>query len=189
MINDYAELIAEVAERSGVSGVANRADMFTGLAESWLNRHLKTSEMEATATITTDASGEADLPSDFQRSRRVRVGTVNMAKVPFSSITTDSGKVYAIQGAKIVTGSPSTDVVIDYYEKIPSLTANSTNWLLDLDGGVYLNAILYQVYDSKNDERAQGAMNAARGLVDEINHDDAARRHAGTIIKIGGATP
>lgn len=41
MITDYAELVAEVTERSGVSGVANRATQFVGMAEDYMRKALR----------------------------------------------------------------------------------------------------------------------------------------------------
>ena len=76
MIQDYAELIAEVTTRSSVSDVATRAKMHVGMAENMLSKRLRTSDMETAVVLTTDADGLAALPSDYAEMRSIRAGDV-----------------------------------------------------------------------------------------------------------------
>lgn len=41
MINDYAELVTEVAHRTGATDVASRAKMYVGMAEEYMRKALR----------------------------------------------------------------------------------------------------------------------------------------------------
>lgn len=49
MIADYAELVTEVAHRSGVTDVANRATMFVGMAEEYMRKALRIGSVDLIA--------------------------------------------------------------------------------------------------------------------------------------------
>lgn len=57
MIKDYADLITEVAHRSGASDVANRAGMYVGMAEEYMRKALRIGSVDLIADF---ASLEAD---------------------------------------------------------------------------------------------------------------------------------
>lgn len=97
MINDFAELIGEVTERTGVSDVANRAGMHVGLAEEYIRKALHI--------------GSVDLIADFD-----------------------------------------------------GLEQADSNWLLQDSPETYVQAVMYQVFQSKLDLERGGIVKA---LLDE----------------------
>lgn len=183
---NYAELIAEVSERSGVEGVARRADRFTSMAEAQLNKLLRTSDMEVSATLTMDANGKATLPAGFLQ---VRSLIRNKCEVPQRIITSlDAGHDgYAVSGGELITSYPDGVLELRYYQALPTLVTNKVNWLLDSDPEIYIYALLQQVFLFKLDaERAKAAADYLGVLIGAKNSDDAAQRFLNTRYRIGG---
>ncbi len=194
MIADYSDLIAEVTESSEYTGLATRAALFTGLLETYLNKKLRIADMESEATLTTDASGEVSLPADFKSERYVLHNGISLPHRQALRVKSDNiyhnYTGYTVIGRKIVSSVTEGDIVVGYYQQIPSLSANSTNWLLTSNPEIYLQGLLWRVAIFKNDAESAGILKAyLDDLIDDIKYDDAVLRHAGSIVSIGGPTP
>ncbi|MBT8152750.1 hypothetical protein KMP13_02325 [Epibacterium ulvae] len=181
MITDYSELVAEVTERSGVSGVANRAAMFVGLAERALSKRLRVADAETVATLTTDAEGRTGLPSDFEMVRQIFVPPgIELPARPLASIQSQFSRVegYAIRGPELVSSKRETAHEVIYYASIPSLVTNGSNWLLEREPEIYLHAVLHQIYVFGTDvERAQVTASYLDQLVSEFLAADRSARY------------
>jgi len=128
-----------------------RTDEFIALTEAWLNRHLRTRQMEtrATASFTTEYLA---LPSDFLSMRDLELTSDPKRKLTFMTpqqleqtyphSAAEEPKAYTIIGDQFqmrpVTDTSRT-VEIAYYQEIPALSdSNTTNWLLSLAPDIYL---------------------------------------------------
>ena len=188
MINDYAELIAEAAQRTGVTDVASRAKMYVGMAEKALSRQLRVADMEADVTLTTDSLGCVDLPDDYIAARAVFVNTAELPRQSFSQIRQEHASGYVIQGSVLQSSETETDHDLAYYAAIPSLEANDTNWLLEAEPELYLHAVMFQIYTGTNDlENAQVTAGYVGLLIEELMKSDRVARFAGMKIAVAGA--
>jgi hypothetical protein len=79
-INNYATLVAAIAEWLARSDLTARIPDFVTLAEAKINRVLLHPRMETRTTVTVDTGATSpeflDLPSDFQTMRSVRLSGV-----------------------------------------------------------------------------------------------------------------
>ena len=190
MINDYPELIAEVSARSGATDVVNRAKMLVGMAEKMLSKRLRLSGMETAVELTTDANGSVNLPDDYQEMRDIRVNDCLLDRKPLAVILDGYQRGYAVQGGALISSYKSTAHDLVYYASMPSLEANSTNWLLDDEPELYLQAVLFQVYTANNEiDKAQATVGYLAALIEEAHQADHMNRHAGTKINLGNLTP
>lgn len=189
-IADYSELIMEVTDRSGVSEVANRASMFVSMAENALSKRLRTADQETVVQLTTNANGLVALPTDYAAMRSVRIGTKELRQIPYPA-TQDSWRTgYAIRGANLVSTQNETAHDCVYYATIPSLEANSTNWLLAAEPELYLSAVLFQVYTGVGNVDMAATMRAyVDQLVGELERADFSARHAGTKVDLSRIAP
>jgi len=182
---DYPELIAEVTERSGDSTVATRASMYLRMAEAAIDKALRIGDSESIEVLTTDASGEATLPSDFSMIRMVQIGVREAEAIDFPTATLTPFVLprpiygYAIRGNKIVTTTPNTDVTLYYYAKIQPLDLTGTNWLIESDPEIYLYAMLKQVFMARLDAEKAAAAEAM------FNSLTAEKRSADAIVRFG----
>jgi hypothetical protein len=132
--NTYANLLIDVGEYTGHNDIAAVFPLFLRLAESKLNRNLRTSYQETTA-LAPVVDGVATLPSDFLEARAYVASDVRQTNFVVSGNTITS------------LGAPwSGDLTVSYYARIPPLSLdNASNWLLSLDYNVYLYALAVEV--------------------------------------------
>lgn len=166
---DYPELIAEAANLSGIPEFVSRAAMFTEQAESDLNRILATRQMEKTATLTTDADGIAPLPADFLRLRNIK----------------ENGNI-AVQGDEAWTEVKDGTVDVYYIGALPSIVSNGTNWLLQSDPSLYLQAVLLQAYTYHADQRVASVAPVLQARVASLIRADKITKHSGQRIDLTG---
>ena len=188
MICDYPELIAEICARSGVSDVANRAGMLVGMAERMLSKRLRLAGLETGVEATTGEDGLAYLPGDYQEMRSVHVGARSLERLPLDVVSAGRREGYAVQGKKLRSTQASTPHRLVYYAGVPSLEVNNTNWLLDEEPELYLQAVLLQVYLAENDlEKVEATAGYLTSLIEAANRADHMKRLAGTRINFGGS--
>lgn len=188
MIADWSELMLEASKRVADPTILQRAGMITGFAEGELNKKLRTAEMEASATLTLDSAGEADLPTGYVTMRTARQGTYRLPEWPLVDIR-EGVNGYAIVGGKII-GCAGVEIEIDYYTEIPGLEANGTNWLLASDPEIYLFAVIKHALLAAMDmETAGGAAGYLERLLAEKSGQDADARFGETRMTIAGANP
>lgn len=122
-------------------------DDFLVLTESALNygdqpnelAPLRVREMETTATVTV-TSGVGSLPDDFLEVIKVKDPGDTTRNIEYAT------PEYTIIGSDLYC---TIDVSLTYYAKIPSITTNSTNWLLTKAPNAYLwgGLMQYSIYD------------------------------------------
>jgi hypothetical protein len=135
------------------------------LFEATANRKLRTRQQETT-TLLTPSSGAATLPTDYLLWRRVtwqgspvrELEYVEPSYLQARYPDSPSGDptLFTIEGASIlIRPVSSTNLQLDYYAKVPSLSAGSpTNWLLTAHPDVYLFGTLCEAeLFGINDER------------------------------------
>lgn len=187
MIQDYSELVAEVAERSGFSDVANRASMFVGLAEKMLSRRLRLSGMESISSLQTNHEGRVKLPDDYNEMRFVRVGGQILESRPLRAILSSQIRGYAVQGDFLHSSLTQQEHHCTYFSSLPALEQNGTSWLLQQEPELYLHAVLFQVFTAY-DEVEKARMTAAYllSIVEEVNREDCLKYRSGIRVNLGG---
>ena len=186
MINDYPELITEVALRSGITDVANRAKMLVGMAENALSKRLRLGGMESVVTLTTDNTGSVSLPMDYQEIRSIRVNDKVLEQKPIDVILKARQTGFSIQGNVLKSTYVLTPHDLVYYAVLPSLEQNNTSWLLADEPELYLYAVMFQAYAAVNDiEKAREIGAYLNELINEANSADYMQRHANTRINLG----
>lgn len=187
-ISDYTELMIEAADRTGDTTVPSRGKMLVGMAEAYLNKKLRVSDMEGSSTVTTDASGSVTMPSGWIEIKGVYRDKVRVPRLTYSPVEgsfTASG--YYTDGDTLKSNLNAREIVILYFEAIPSLHDNGTNWLLSAEPEIYLTAIAWQVALRSSDFQTAGAAKAyLDGLLAEFSKHDATKRHGLTEINMTG---
>lgn len=197
-IPDYASLLLDAGEYSGRNDIANIFPRLVGLAESKINRDLRTADQMTLTTIDL-VDGEGFLPDgyleiiSFVDPRRYGLNAISGRQL-YNMFQSYGGVSYGyrIEGNRIIL-SPASDgeASLLYYSKIEGLTEdNTSNWLLEKAPDVYLYAVLEQVAIlEQNPEKASAAaglrMEAIRGL--QINDERA--RWANSRFVVRGPTP
>lgn len=153
-ITTYAELQTAVENWLPRTDLTSRIPEFIALCEAKLNRVLRCRQMEQRSTAT--AAEYLELPTGFLELRNIQLNTTPKTPLQLASpefmdewISSATGKprYYALLANQIQL-APSPDstytIEIDYYESIPPLASNSTNWLLTAAPDIYLYGSLLE---------------------------------------------
>jgi len=146
----YTDLTAAIANWLQRSDIAALFPTFVQLFEACANRRLRVRQQEATVELT-PSNGVVALPADYLMWRRLTF-TGNprqeLAYVEPSWLQTaypdhpaDVPRVFTIEGNNIETmplDPGNTPLELVYFQQIPSLAANSTNWLMTQHPDLYL---------------------------------------------------
>ena len=198
-LSTYTELKAAIADHLHRSDLTNPIVDWIGLVEERCNDKLRHPLMEETATLTLSSRACA-LPADFLEMIRVysNVGTrtrleavrpefgdyyanVGYSDAPFYKL--EDGSLYCFQ-------SGATTVDITYYEKIPPLASNSTNWLLTRAPAVYLyGACLEGTTYLNDDERAATFGTLFNTALQELKTQGMVHKFGHVTMRRLGATP
>lgn len=157
---DYPELVLEAALRSGIPEFPARAEHFVRQAERDLEKALRVGQMEATASLTANSDGEAPLPVDY-------LAAISPCLV--------------ISGGNIIT-APDQAFDLNYYAKLPSVITNSTNWLLELEPEIYINAVLLQAFAAQADDRTGPIGQILNERLRAFKREDAIARYGARTI-------
>lgn len=207
--DNYVDLQAEITNYLARPDLASEIPSFIALAEAKFNRGIRSKDMETRATTTVDINSTEpefiSLPSDYHSMRRVRISSVS-GKPRLSYLASEmmDERRYTRQDA---TGQPQWFTVIGsemellptpddtytiemtYRKLIPSLAANSTNWLLSDHPDAYLYGALMEAEPyMKNDPRIATWAQMLNQVVQDINEaSDRAAFNSGPLrIQIGG---
>ena len=149
MIATYTELQSEIASWMARGDLTAQIPTFIRLCESELNRVLRVRQMEQRSTAITSSEYLA-LPDGYLELRDIQLNTtprVHLEAVSPSyadqhfSASTGRPLHYCLIGNEIqLVPAPDAEyeLEIDYFEVIPPLADNETNWLLDTAPDVYL---------------------------------------------------
>lgn len=151
-LTNFTELKAAIASWAWMTGNTDFTDAvpdFIILCESELNRRLRTRDMETSASITI-TSGSGSLPSDYLEMRELKTSGDNprictpvdpiFGDRYYNSSTVNDPFHYSIVGATVNVYPPTSSDTLTavYYQTIPDLATNSTNWLLTKSPNTYL---------------------------------------------------
>jgi hypothetical protein len=172
-IASYTDLQAAIANW------LNRADLtamipdLVTLAESTLNRVMRNTRMVTSDTVTTTGAS-VGVPDDMLEPVFVQITSTG---VPLEQIspeqlimlrrsrlrTAGTPAFYAVIGRNFHFGpaaSGSTGLTVDYYQAIPPLASNSTNWLLTYNPDLYLYTCLMHAAPFLRDDARVAVFNS-----------------------------
>lgn len=195
----YAELQAAIAIWLMRDDLTAHIPDFITLCESRCNRRLRVREMETSATLT-PVNNACTLPTDYIEARSVRASTDPLSVLtPLSlDLATEVFNVagfpqhYTIQGNTLRARAPSSsDVVLDYYQKIPALSVtNTTNWLLTKAPEIYLyGSLIESAPFMEDDARLATWISLFKAAVDELQQADTRALWSKAVARIRGVTP
>ncbi|RYY67717.1 MAG: hypothetical protein EOO12_00225 [Chitinophagaceae bacterium] len=199
----YAEVSAALSSWEERTFTSTETDEFIALAEAAANRRLRQDFRRRTSTtITTDASGEATLPSGFVgMTSLVRdvVGSVPLVQVSWDAaiwrnpyeVAVDAN-AYAINGTALKVAPVTEDTFICMFSSVlTGLSAsNTTNWLLTLAPDFYLfygqamAAAKYKDYGT-----AEGLSANALAILDELVSQGNVAEYGNAEMSIAMVTP
>lgn len=155
-LSNYTELQASVADTLNRDDLTNAIPDFIKLAEAQLGRDLRHWRMEDRANAVADAQYLA-LPNNFIAPIRITipaspsytlelVSPFQLSKLRMeNSDNTGRPEYYAVvDGAFELYPTPDADYTVElvYYEAIPDISVNTTNWLLTNYPDAYLYGTL-----------------------------------------------
>lgn len=202
-LDSYSSLKSSIADwMQGRTDLAPTVDDFIDLAEAEFNRVLRVREMEAYDDLTLDSNGEATLPTDYLAWRTVTAKTNPRRELDFVAPSyiedvygdrpSDLPEVFTIRGSTILVAPITTsDVRMDYYQKIPALSdSQTTNWLLEKMPNLYLHAALkHAAIYLDDDNLAQRYAALANASIQALTADDWSGRFNRASMRVSGPTP
>ena len=191
---DYLDLRFAVTDHVGNRNISDVMPRLVQMAEANLNKKLRCRQ-QITAETLTFAGGSAALPDDFLE--MLHVYGLNGRKLR-ASILADAKRCgaeyarYAIDGTNIYLHGFSGDRDIEYYAKLPTLTASAStsNWLLADAPDVYLYAVgLEAAKFLKDVDLAQATKTLLDDAMMSLTVDDERARWANSTVRVQGLTP
>lgn len=190
---DYLDLRTAVIEHVGRADITDVFPRLTLLAESMLNRKLKMRDQITSATVTF-ASGVAPLPSDFIDAIGLYDSSgYEYVQQPLQAVKparTDG--YYAINSTSLLSKVGDSDMTLEYYAKIPTLTTSptTTNWLLAKYPAVYLYSVAFEAAKHIRDlEMVQATRQLMQDELDSAKIDDDNARYSRARVRVQGVTP
>lgn len=172
-ISTYDELLTAVNEFTEREYGSTQLDMFLALWESALNRRLGPDyRRTTTGTLTTDANGEASLPTGFVAMRSIVQdisGSKPLKQVTWSALIdgnpyffADDPVWFAIQGSTLKVSPIKADTFnLTYDAKLTGLSSsNTSNWLLTAAPDVYFWGVMAQATGYEENWAVAGAQEA-----------------------------
>jgi hypothetical protein len=196
-LSSYSALqtsIVSWANRIGDLTFSQAVPDFIRLTEARLNRSLRLPEQEASATVTL-TDGVGDLPDDYLQYRSAAFGDQTLeyydpqwaARMDLSGTPTG----FAIVGKTVkVYPSGSGGLTLAYFQTIPPLADNASNWVLESFPNLYLyGALLESAPFLQDDDRlATWGQLFARAL-DEAKASGEMATFANVSARVSGPTP
>jgi len=188
---DFLDLRTAVIEQVGRPDIADVIPRLTLMAEADFNRELRLREQINKTTLTL-ASGSVALPTDFVE----MIGVFTEAGVEYVQQSQQAAKLnqcyYAVDGTNLTLHGTDTDVLVDYYASVPTLTTSmtTTNWMLAKYPMIYLYGVSLEAAKYMRDRELVGDM--ASLLSDAINKakvDDERARYSRARVRVQGVTP
>lgn len=185
-IANYAELQTAVSDWLHRAGLSTRAPDFIQHGEAWLNRKLRTVDMEETYAFNMTTDDRLDtLPAGYLELQSL-IYTSPVEEIIFVEPTAlipliiGSGKpeYFTIKDGLEWNCIPSSAYACEmHYIKALDIASDTTNWLLTNHPDIYLYASIVSasVYVN-NDNRVPGIKALLQEAVDDLNTQDARKR-------------
>ena len=205
-ITNYTDLQTTIADFLNRDDLTSIIPTFIQLAEADMNRQVRHWRMEARSTGTQDAGDQyMQIPSDWLETIRLHLtgsGTSALtlaSRAAIADIRAKNEDVSTVlpyhychadgQFELYPTPTEDTDFELLYYQKIPDLATNSTNWLLTEAPDVYLYGALlhtapYLAEDARVGVWAQLYSAAVQNLISAS--DKARYSGSGITLKVRG---
>lgn len=187
-ITTSAELKTALGNWLNRTDLAARLDEFIVLAESRLNRQLRVRGMEASMLSTALVASATALPAGFLAFKELRIDAAHSYTLEPRPVewlrnqSTASGSpiYYAITNTQVLCYPGAGSVLGTYYQALPSLSANSANWLLSAHPDLYLMACLEEasVY-TRNEKLGAMAGTRTQAIMDALQSSDNANSSSG----------
>lgn len=180
-ISTYSELQSAVASWLHRDDLTSIIPDFIRLAEARFNRVLRVRGMEETLSSTALTDGAVTLPTGFIAFKELRCDaspSYTLEPRPLEWVrnqpTLASSPIYfAVSGTQVVCWPQSGSITGTYYEEIPALASNETNWLLTSHPDLYLFATLVEsVLYTQDDSRLPIWADKAAALIDQVQSQD-----------------
>lgn len=194
----YTDLQASLASWLHRSDLTSRIPDFIALAEAQMNRRLRVRRMMARATATLSDEYSA-VPSDFLGPISITIDgeplaylTVEQMDAAVTGEATGAPAYYTVTGGEFrYYPAPGTSytATLTYWQAIPALASNSTNWLLTNHPDAYLYGSLTQAapYIQDDERTALWAQLFQTALNDALSADMAESHGALTPVPNGFA--
>jgi hypothetical protein len=197
-LQTYSDLTAAIASWLQRSDLAALVPNFVQLFEACANRRLRVRQQEATAALT-PAGGVAALPADYLSWRRLtftgnprqelRYVEPSWLQAAYPDAPADIPRVFTIEGGNILTmplDPADTALELVYFQQVPSLAANTTNWLMSAHPDLYLFGALTEAQAYTVNAETAALWKARRDeLFDEIEKLSNKSRGPGAVRTLG----
>lgn len=193
-IANYGELRQAVSDHVDHRNISAVLPRLVQMAESYLNRELRTRFQIATGTLTF-TNGTAALPADFLEMAHLFGSAGYQYRSGPLSDSLRLGSMYSrysIDGSTIHINGFNGDRSFDYFAALPTVVgpATTTNWLLLRYPDVYLYAIGVEAAKYLRDT---ALLDISRSLLADAMKatkvDDDRSRWSNTTVRVQGITP
>ena len=196
-LSNYTELQASVADFLNRSDLTSVIPDFITMAEADFNRSLRVREMSVRTQAPID-SQYVKLPVDFLGMRNIDLLTDPVTPMTYKNLQNldihragdATGKpIYysIIQNNIEFAPAPDGDYTIEvvYYQKVPPLSVNTTNWLLDAHPDAYLYGTLqHSAPYLQSDERVGIWAGKYQQIIEQIITSDERAKFSGSTPSI-----
>lgn len=155
----WARLQSDVIALTDRTDISTKVSLFAELFEARIRRNLRMSQMEEAFSGTIDANNEIAKPADWLAFRAVwpdgyesrQLTAQSLDTVVAQFVTSSIPTMYAVKsGAFLFDGSGDVSGV--YYQDIPGIEANGSNWLSVASYDAYLFGCLAEAWDYIGDD-------------------------------------
>ena len=192
-LSNYTELQASVADFLNRGDLTSVIPDFVTMAEAELNRTLRVREMSIRTQAPID-SQYVKLPDDFLGMRNIDLLTDPITPLTYKNLqnldihrsndATGKPLYYSIMQNNIeFSPAPDGDYTLEiiYYQKIPALSANTTNWLLDEHPDAYLyGTLMHSAPYLQADERVGIWAGKYQQIIEQIKTSDEKAKFSGS---------
>jgi len=194
---NFTDLKASVADFLNRSDLTTVIPDFITMCEAGFNRELRVREMSVRTQAPID-SQYVKLPDDFLGMRNIDLLTDPVTPLSYKNLqnldihrradATGKPIYYSITQNNIeFAPSPDGDYTLEivYYQKVPALSANTTNWLLDNHPDAYLyGTLMHSAPYLQADERIGVWAGKYQQVIEQITISDEEAKFSGSTPSI-----
>ena len=194
---NFTDLKASVADFLNRSDLTTVIPDFITMCEAGFNRELRVREMSVRTQAPID-SQYVKLPDDFLGMRNIDLMTDPVTPLSYKNLqnldihrradATGKPLYYSITQNNIeFAPSPDAEYTLEivYYQKVPALSANTTNWLLDNHPDAYLyGTLMHSAPYLQADERIGVWAGKYQQVINQITTSDENAKFSGSTPSI-----